>query len=142
MESYSMPGHLIRRLNQRSSTVFNQTMLQHGFDITSVQFAAMEALHGTPDIEQAQLASLIFYDRATIGSVVDRLEQKGYLQRNVSPKDKRAKICRLTTLGEDVLQKTKPVVRALQKEITEGLTSQETAQFLVLAKKILQKAPN
>lgn len=141
MESYTMPGHIIRRLNQRSTTVFNQVMQQQGFDITSVQFAAMQALQSMPNIEQAHVATLIYYDRATIGSVLDRLEQKGYLQRQVSPSDKRAKICRLSDLGEKVLNEVTSLVRDLQRDIVAGLSDEEVATFIALSMKVLQQNP-
>ncbi|WP_292685703.1 MarR family transcriptional regulator [Novosphingobium sp.] len=78
MDIYGMPGHLIRRLQQQSTQVFAARMREAGFDITPVQFAAMDALAARPGIDQATLAQLIAYDRATIGGVVDRLEGKGW----------------------------------------------------------------
>lgn len=44
-------------------------------------------------------AAAISFDRATIGGVVDRLEQKGLLEREVSPDDRRARLLRLTGAG-------------------------------------------
>lgn len=55
-----------------------------GFDLTPIQLAAMQALKVNPGIEQAKIATLIAYDRATIGGVVERLEKKGYVTRAVS----------------------------------------------------------
>ena len=47
-----------------------------GFDLTPIQLAAMQALKVNPGIEQAKIATLIAYDRATIGGVVERLEKR------------------------------------------------------------------
>jgi len=132
---YRMPGHLIRRLNQISTAVFQDRMKDRGLTLTSVQFAAMTALHAHPGIDQASLAGLIAYDRATIGGVVDRLETRGLVSRKVSATDRRGREVRLTPQGEALLAELTPVVRALQDDILPGLTPKERAQFIALAAK-------
>lgn len=132
-----MAGHLIRRMHQISGHVFQQRMDEAGFDITPVQFAAMQALQSNPGIEQAQVAAMIAYDRATIGGVIDRLEQKGYASRVVSSKDRRAREVRLTESGLDVIEEVYPIVERLQKDILCGLSEAEQRQFLVLAQKVV-----
>ncbi len=44
MEAQRMPGHLIRRLHQVSTQVFTRHLQEAGFDLTPVQFAAMDAI--------------------------------------------------------------------------------------------------
>lgn len=137
MDLYRMPGHLIRRMNQRSAQVFHKRALEAGFDMTSVQFAALDALHHHPGIDQAQLSALIAYDRATIGGVVDRLEGKGLVQRQVSSRDRRAREVRLTAQGAAVFARMLPLVEALQVEILEHLDDAERAQLMALMRKAL-----
>lgn len=137
MALLDMAGHLIRRLQQRSGQLFQQHMDEAGYDLTPVQFATMQALKTNPGIEQAQVAAEIAYDRATIGGVIDRLEQKGYISRVVSKKDRRAREVSLTDEGLHILGKVQPVVQSLQKHILDGLTDAEREQFLGLAKKVL-----
>lgn len=135
MEIYNMAGHLIRRLNQISTSVFQDRMKAGGVDLTPVQFGALNAIRTNPGIDQARLAGLIAYDRATIGGVVDRLEAKGLVARQVSPKDRRARVMRLTAEGEALLARVLPEVQALQADILMGLTEAERAEFLRLAAK-------
>lgn len=120
-----MPGHLIRRLHQKSTQVFQQRMRQAGHDITPVQFAAMEALRGAPGIDQAQLAQLIAYDRATIGGVIERLENRGLVQRAANPRDRRARLVSLTPAGAGLIEDLLPVVEGLQADILADLTTAE-----------------
>lgn len=135
LEIYNMAGHLIRRLNQISTSVFTEGMKQAGFDLTAVQFAAMNAIRANPGLDQASLAGRIAYDRSTIGGVIDRLEAKGYIARRVSDRDRRARELLLTPRGEAVLQEITPVVRNLQPAILSGLSEEERATFLALAHK-------
>ena len=46
-EIYQMAGHLIRRLQQISVSVFTEHMRAAGYDLTPVQFAALSAIANT-----------------------------------------------------------------------------------------------
>lgn len=133
-----MAGHLIRRLNQLSTHIFAHRVQAAGFDLTPVQFAAMDALDAHPGLDQASIAAKIAYDRATIGGVIDRLEQKGYVARTVSKHDRRAREVNLSAEGRAVYHRILPLVTALQSEILGGLDPTERAEFLRLAAKAIQ----
>ncbi|MDQ7746280.1 MarR family winged helix-turn-helix transcriptional regulator [Hydrogenophaga pseudoflava] len=134
MDSLDMAGHLIRRLHQLSTQVFVQRTQAAGFDLTPVQFAALDAIGHHPGTDQATVAELIAYDRATIGGVIERLEQKGWVDRVVSERDRRARVLSLTAEGERILQALVPVVRDLQDEILQALGDADRARFLRLAR--------
>ena len=131
-----MPGHVIRRLQQISASVFAETMKAEGLDLTAPQFAALYMLSRHPGIDQATLAGLIAYDRPTIGGVVDRLVAKGLVGRATNPTDRRAKRLELTADGRATLDQLMPVVSAMQEMILPGLTAAERAEFLRLATKV------
>ena len=140
MDVPEMAGHLIRRLNQHSTQVFANRMQALGMDLTPVQFAAMSVIAAAPGIDQARIAAEIAYDRATIGGVIDRLEQKGYIARTVAKHDRRAREVRLTETGATVLAETQPEVSALQNDILAGLSAAERAMFMELARKVIDQA--
>lgn len=135
-EIHHMPGHLIRRINQISVSLFQDRMKAEGFDLTPVQFAALTILRDNPGVDQARLAGMIAYDRATIGGVIDRLEAKRLVTRQVSARDRRAREVRLSDEGAALLKRITPVVRQLQGDILVGLDAAERAQFLALAEKV------
>ena len=141
MDSLSMPGHLIRRLHQKSTQAFTRGMQEAGFDLTQVQFAAMDAICAHPGVDQAGVATLIGYDRATIGGVIDRLEQKGLIRRAISRHDRRAREVTLTREGRRVLEAVLPVVTALQDDILEALEEGERTTFHALATKAVGLDP-
>ena len=137
MKALVMPGHLIRRLNQISTQVFASRVQGAGFDLTPVQFAAMDAIASNPGIDQAGVAALIAYDRATIGGVIDRLEQKGYVLRKVRKDDRRARELQLSSQGARVFEEILPLVTELQADILPGLDDAERSRFLDLARKAI-----
>lgn len=142
MNAKNMAGHVIRQLHQMSTQVYASHMQAAGFDLTPVQFAAMDALSAQPGLDQATIAASIACDRATTGGVIDRLEQKGLVERVVNEKDRRARVVTLTDQGRDLFEQALPIVAGLQVDILQALSPDERSDFLRLAKKAVQGAQN
>ena len=132
---HAMPGHLVRRLHQISTSIFAERMAAAGHDVTPVQYAALATLADNPGIDQATLAGLIAYDRVTIGGVVDRLEAKGLVERAVNDRDRRSRVVRLTEAGVALEKNLAPIVAGLQEDILCGLCADERRQLLGLLAK-------
>lgn len=137
MNALDMAGHLIRRLHQQATLIFTQRTQAAGLDLTPVQFAALDVLATHPGLDQSSLAGWIAYDRATLGGVIERLEQKGWVQRVVKPRDRRARELSLTEAGARVHASAQPLVRALQDEILQPLAPPERECFVRLAQRIV-----
>ena len=136
LKIHAMPGHLIRRLNQISVSVFQDRLKAAGYDLTPVQYACLATLDQKPGIDQATLAGLIAYDRATIGTVLDKLDTKGLVIRKTSPRDRRAREMYLTEDGRALYRMVTPLVQEIQTLMTEGLEPDERTEFLRLAAKL------
>ena len=135
MDIHTMPGHLIRRLNQISVALFMDRMAQAGLNLTPVQYAALCAIRNHPGIDQATVAGLVAYDRATLGKVIDRLDTRGLVRRTTSRSDRRAKALTLTAEGAQLVLEARPEVEALQSDILAGLDAEEVETFVVLLRK-------
>lgn len=147
LKIHAMAGHLIRRLNQISVSVFQDRLKAGGYDLTPVQYACLATLEQKPGIDQATLAGLIAYDRATIGTVLDKLDSKGLVTRKTSPRDRRAREMHLTEAGDNLYRAVTPLVQKIQILMTDGLEPDERDEFLRLAAKlaragnVLSRAP-
>ena len=128
----TLPGHLIRRVQQISVSLFSARMAEAGLDLTSVQFAALATLKDHPGLDQHTLAGLIAYDRVTIGGVVDRLAQKGLVLREVSPLDRRARVLTLSAEGVKILDLARSWVDRVQDDIVQFLSLDERGTFVAL----------
>ncbi|WP_313437001.1 MarR family transcriptional regulator [Novosphingobium sp.] len=131
----TMPGHLIRRLQQISVARFTSRMAEAGIDLTAVQYAALLTLRDHPGLDQQTLAGMIAYDRVTIGGVIDRLVQKGFVNRETSPSDRRARVLMLSDKGGNALEVATPWVDKAQDDLISQLTSEERDNFLMLLQK-------
>ena len=134
MSVLEMAGHLIRRLHQQSTQIFVQRTQAAGYDLTPVQYAALEAIYENPGSDQKFVAELIGYDRATIGGVIERLEKKGWVRRVVSQEDRRARELSLTAKGNSIRSSLQPIVQELQKEILLPLGEADQELMINLAR--------
>lgn len=140
-EFQQAPGHLIRRAHQIATAVFADEAAAHG--ITAVQFAILNVLMTEPGIDQVTLAGHVVFDVATIGSVIARLERKGWLRRGTDVQDRRRKLLWLTPEGEQVVLMLKSGVEAVQHRILEPLAPEERTQLVaLLAKLVTNRAHN
>ena len=124
------PGHLVRRAHQLAVALFMEETA--AFDVTPVQFAILNALIDIPGEDQVTLATRVAFDAATSGSVIGRLEARGWIRREVDPKDKRRKLLWVTAEGEDAVLRMKPGVARVQQRLLAPLSEPDQAQFVNL----------
>jgi DNA-binding MarR family transcriptional regulator len=129
------PGHLIRRAQQLAVSIFMEETA--GFDVTPVQFAILNALIDDPGEDQVTLSGRVAFDAATSGSVIGRLEAKGWVKREADPRDRRRKLLWTTPEGEQVALQMKRAVSRAQQRIVSPLDAQERDQLAVLLGKLV-----
>lgn len=139
-EMYSLPSHLIRRLNQTCVAQLTATLSNAAIDLTPVQYSVLWAVGDFPGVDQASVAKKIGYDRATLGKVVDRLEIKALIRREVSQTDRRAREIYLTEAGKRLLNEAHPVVLASQERMLPGLSAEEREQMVDLLTRVTEAA--
>src|SRR3954470_9524969 len=99
---YTAPGYLFRRMQQIAVSIFVEECRE--FDLTPVQYAALVAIQTHPGIDATRLSAVIAFDRSTLGSVIERLEAKTYVERKPAVEDKRVKLLYLTKAGAALLR--------------------------------------
>lgn len=140
------PGHQIRRMQQIAVAIFLQETEPYG--ITPVQSAAMMTVRNGPGMDQRTIARTIGFDTSTIAGVIDRLEARGLLRRNMSTEDARVRLITLTDKGRTLLQSLMPSVVRAQDRMLAPLSKPERAEFmrmlckLVSANNELSRAPS
>lgn len=132
-----LPGHLIRRLHQIAVGIFLEEA--RDFDLTPVQFAALDTICARPGLDQIGLSGAIAFDRTTIGGVVERLEAKGLIDRRVGKADRRTRELYITEPGRQVLDAISPAVLRTQDRILEPLAPAERAAVTKLLAKLVDQ---
>jgi len=129
------PGHLIRRAQQFAVAIFMEETAE--FDVTPVQFAILNALMDDPGEDQVTLASHVAFDPATFGSVIGRLEAKGWVRRLADPHDRRRKLLWISGEGEQIALMMKRAVAKSQLRIMGPLQPNERIQLAGLLEKLV-----
>lgn len=131
---YEMPGHLIRRAQQISTALFTEECAR--YDLTSVQYAALHTIDLHPGIDATRLSALIAFDRSTIGDVLDRMDQKGWISRKPAVSDRRIKTIDLSDAGRTLLRRVEPSVRVVQQRILAPLAPADRDRFVMLLRQL------
>lgn len=74
--------------------------------LTPSQFDVIATLGGTDGMTCSELSTATLVTKGTLTGVLDRLEAKGYIQRNDVQADRRQTKIRLTDKGQAVFEKT------------------------------------
>jgi DNA-binding MarR family transcriptional regulator len=102
-----------------------------------VQFAMLNALMDAPGADQVTLAARVAFDAATSGSVIGRLEAKGWVRREADVHDRRRKLLWVTPEGERTVQQMKKAVVKAQTRILGPLNAVEREQIVRLLGKLV-----
>jgi DNA-binding MarR family transcriptional regulator len=127
---YTAPGYLFRRMQQIAVALFMEECKTFG--LTPVQYAALVAIRTHPGIDATRLSAVIAFDRSTLGSVIERLETKKYVERKPAREDKRVKLLHLTRIGATVLREIMPAVDRAQARMLQPLKPADRKALLVL----------
>ena len=132
---YRQPGHLIRRAHQIATAVFATEAKP--FDLTAVQFSALIVIREHPGTDATRVSDLIYFDRSTIGNVLDRLEKKGLIRRQAGVEDRRTKRLFLTAPGRAVLRKVTAKGPRIAEAILAPLPAADRVRFVQLLAKLV-----
>jgi len=133
VDLFDQPGHLIRRAQQISVSMFLDAV---GRDVTPVQYAVLRTLQERPGIDQVTLASAVALDTSTTAELAARLESKGWIRRELRARRQRS--LTLTDAGRDILGRLRPGIHALNDSMLSSLSPPERAEFMRLLRKFVQ----
>jgi len=129
------PGFLIRRLHQIHVALFQEAC--GAFEVTPLQYSLLSALAVRGTADQTTLAADIALDRTTTTGALKRLEARKLVERPVSDDDRRARICRLTPAGAQLLGKIETAARDAHRATLGSLTKAEQAAFVAMMQRIV-----
>jgi DNA-binding MarR family transcriptional regulator len=132
---YEHPGHLLRRAQQISVSIFYDEM---GDELTPVQYALLRNLANHAGIDQVSLSAASGIDTSTGATVCARLEEKGLLTRTVIPTNRRQRALAITGAGERLLADLVPGAQRLRRRLLAPLTGAEQLQFMELLTRLVQ----
>jgi MarR family transcriptional regulator, temperature-dependent positive regulator of motility len=133
----TQPGHLARRLQQTHTLLWNALVSE---ETTSPQFAVLNAVAVSDDLDQRAVGELIRLDRSTTAEIVTRLCDRGLLRRVRDPRDGRRNLLRLTDEGKALHRHTALRAARMNKVFLAPLDPAEQRVLLELMLRLVSAA--
>lgn len=105
-------------------------------DLTQKQVATLWLIGGNPGVSQVSVAAALGMDRATMMSIVDRLEGRALVIRRRSNTDRRRQELYLTPAGQSTLRKAKMLIAKHEERFKSLLTAAELEALLATLQKL------
>lgn len=122
------PLHLLHRASQRCSDLFAREMAKGG--LTMRQFAVLVTVSQEEGLRQTDLVDLTGIDRSTLADIVQRLVDRGLLERSRMKQDGRAYAVRLTEAGKAALVAAEPAISRAEAKLLGTLAEGSRRDFL------------
>jgi DNA-binding MarR family transcriptional regulator len=101
---------------------------EHGHPLTISQARVFQRI-GTDGSRPGELAEAAQLSKQTLGSILDGLEEAGYVARVPDPTDGRARLVTLTDLGRELVSLSLPVVREMERSWARHLGRERSRQL-------------
>jgi MarR family transcriptional regulator, transcriptional regulator for hemolysin len=128
-------GYLIHDVSRLRRVAFDRELAPLG--ITRSQWWVLAFISRNDGLPQTQLANELEVGKVALGSLVDRLQASGFVERVADKHDRRVKRVFLTEKARELLQKITPVSAGFNERILEGISGEAlemTAQTLFTMK--------
>lgn len=104
--------------------------------LNPTEFAVLELLYHKGDQPLQQIGGKILLASGSITYVVDKLEEKKFLQRVACPTDRRVTYAQITESGKQFIEQVFPEHEQKIHELTSELTAEEKETAIELLKKL------
>jgi DNA-binding MarR family transcriptional regulator len=128
-EAWALMGRLWHANKGRFFAAINE------FDLSPPQALALRHLEPGSPLPMSALAELLHCDNSNITGIVDRLEDRGLVERRPAAHDRRIKHLLVTEAGADVRSRLAARMDSAPSEV-DRLTAAEQRQLLALLRKV------
>lgn len=123
MEIQEVLGYLLNS----SSRLIKRTMDNSlgKYNITTSQWAVLKLLDTRKQLTQTQIAQELLGDKATVGDIILRLNEKDYIEKSLSENDRRTYLIRLTPKAKSVVKDIESMANEVTKKALEGFNEED-----------------
>ncbi len=125
MKSQRQAGFLMAKIRQVSGRVFERILKEYGIEINSAQGRVMFALWQADGISINELAKRTQLKKSTLTSMLDRLENMGYVRRQRCKKDRRKILIKRTNKDKNLESKYVELSGEITKLFYKGFSESE-----------------
>ncbi|HVY06229.1 MAG TPA: MarR family transcriptional regulator [Burkholderiales bacterium] len=121
-------GFILNDVARLMRTAFDRRVKALG--LTRSQWWVLNHLFRNDGITQSELAVILEIEKATLGRLLDRMEQKGWVRREGHAGDRRAKRVFLTREVEPAIKTMRAAAAELRRDAVSGLSAAQMNEFV------------
>jgi DNA-binding MarR family transcriptional regulator len=106
---------------------FQEMLKRNDLDLTKEQMIVLKKLHDNDGLNQNELAFLTLRNKSSLTRLLSKMENKKYILRKQSKKDKRI---------NNVFLKTKPILKEMITDIEANISIEDKALVINILKEI------
>jgi len=127
MEIHESLGYL---LNTSARYIKRKLEIQlKSYDITTSQWAVLKLLSVENNLSQAEIAEKTNTDRATCGSIIDKLISKRLIQKELSENDRRSYIVKILPTALAIIDEVSSLAEDVNQLALEGLSATDISNL-------------
>ncbi|MHB8075576.1 MarR family transcriptional regulator [Desulfosporosinus fructosivorans] len=106
------------------------------FNVTPVQYGVLQCLWDEGSQTPKQIGNVLSLDGSTITGILDRLESKALIMRNIGIEDRRTFKVELTKKGSNLREPIGKIIEEVNIEVLKQFSSEEQNQLKEILKRI------
>lgn len=110
-------------------------------NIRPVQFTLLSHLFNNPGLNQSQMGKALDIQRANLVTLLDELETRELVQREMDPNDRRSRVVNLTQDGKQLTEKLFELHELMERDLDKHLGKEQRLQLVELLKAIRNMDP-
>ena len=143
MEKLREGGFLISKIKQISGRIFDKKLKDYDInDLNTAQGRIIFSLWQNDNIPISELARRTALGKTTLTSMLDRLEQSGYVVRKLDKNDKRKTIIALSEKSKAIESRHETVSKEMTELFYEGLSEEQIDEFENILRHVMSNLVN
>jgi len=121
---------------QRFTAVFGK------LNIRPVQFTLLGHLYNNPGLNQSQMGKALDIQRANLVTLLDELEQRGLVRREMAENDRRSRVLSLTDAGKQLTEKMFRLHALMERDLDNQVGKAQRLKLVELLRAVRNLDPN
>jgi DNA-binding MarR family transcriptional regulator len=123
-------GVFLNFVHNRFKLWVNVSLQKSGYNITAEQFLLLDTLWMEGPLSQQKIADIMLKDKNSVVKLVNSLEARGLVTREVNQNDRRENIVTVTKRGIEIQEPVTQAALNAVEQITSGLSDEEISTFI------------
>lgn len=122
-------GFYITQIKQRQERIFERLLREDGIEISGGQGRILFVLWKNDHMTVSEISKATSLAKNTVSIVVDGMVQRGIVERNINPDNRRQTIISLTEYAKNLQERYEQVSQRMNRLFYQGFTEKERKEF-------------